>query len=239
VASKYSEVPESIDLNSEKVPTDELFEVVVDVENTGNQDVEATHFDRPLTLRFGEQARVILAEVIEEEPQGIQASLEVDSDRVTLNPVLLNAGDLVCLFLLVHRYDDLRAEGRVLGVRRVQSSVMLQRFIRMSLLDPVGLLFVIVVLFLLDFFPHLVSGAVAAVIFGIALAAGILSGWAAFKGMRAYRRLRRREEALQAKMSSMEKKFVAHGASEHDAHTEEPESGRGPTQVKTDDGAAS
>jgi hypothetical protein len=152
VASKYREVPESIDLDGEELPTDELCDVMVDVENTGNQDIEPKHFEHPLTLRFGEQTRAVLAEVIEEDPHGIQASLDVHSDKVTLNPVLLNAGDLVCLFFLVHRYDDLRAEGRIAGVRRVKRSVMLERFIRMSLLDPVGMLFLLVVFFLFDFF---------------------------------------------------------------------------------------
>jgi hypothetical protein len=60
----------------------------------------------------------------------------------------------------------------------------------------------------------------------------------AFKGVRAYRRLRRREEAQQVKMQSMEGEFVDQDDSQQDANTQEHER-RDPAEVKTDNKGSS
>ncbi len=234
VISRYSDVPDSIELDGEELSTDQLFEVVVDVRNNGNQDVETGHFERPLTFYFGEQARVVFALVIDEDPQCIGASLEVRSHEVELVPTLLNAGDIVCLYLLVYCYDDMQAEGRIVGVKRVQRSSVWEGLRRKSIISTVGTFVTLGLILLIGFFPRIMSSAFAAAMLGISAASLVLILWDSFKMIRDHKRVQRREGSLKIKSRSLEEEFVAEAEVQHDVLTEEFEESNGPVKGTVD-----
>jgi hypothetical protein len=215
VTSRYSEVPETVEADDgAELPADELFEVVLDVRNSGNESIETSHFERPLTLRFGKDARVVLADVVEEDPTGIGASLDVGPDKVALDPVLLNAGDLMCLYLLVYRYEQVQAEGRIVGVKRVKQSSVWRRYRQDNVLALIALLLGIPVFFVLDTFPQIIPPAADAALLGFGAAGAILGARSWYVSRRDYRKLLRREDALRAKMRCAEEELMEGHADE-------------------------
>ena len=97
--------------------------VAVELRNSSGRHIERPHYARPITVGFG-GARILDAEVIEEDPPGIGTTLrgspERDPERVALTPVLLNNGDLVLLEAIVaDAGGEIAVDGRMVGIRRM------------------------------------------------------------------------------------------------------------------------
>jgi hypothetical protein len=98
--------------------------VAVELRNSSGLNIERPHYARPISVGFGEGARILDAEVIEEDPPGIEASLrgvpERDPERVALAPVLLNDGDVVLLEAVVaDARGEIEVDGRIVGIRHI------------------------------------------------------------------------------------------------------------------------
>lgn len=91
--------------------------------NSGNIPIERGDFDNPVTVSFEPPSPIISVVVESEEPEGIGASLSVQRDSVTLNPLLLNSGDKVTLkFILSSDTRKFRVSGRVVGVKGIREA---------------------------------------------------------------------------------------------------------------------
>lgn len=99
--------------------------VAVELRNSSGLNIERPHYARPISVGFGDGARILDAEVIEEDPPGIEASLrgvpERDPERVALTPVLLNDGDMVLLESVVadSLQGEIEVDGRIVGIRHI------------------------------------------------------------------------------------------------------------------------
>ncbi len=95
----------------------------VEIQNSGNHPISRSDFDVPFAIEFEPPAYIISAVVDAEEPSNLGIVLEVAKQKVTLQPILLNAGDKFTLKLLLSsdskKYEVL---GRVLGVREIAES---------------------------------------------------------------------------------------------------------------------
>jgi hypothetical protein len=108
----------------------------------GGLDISPEQYERRLSFTFGENARILEAEVVEEKPQGIGAEViayHFPPDRLILKPMLLNQGDSIHLRVVVENPEmapypsrwrafffgmpspyAVKVEGRILGVRKIQ-----------------------------------------------------------------------------------------------------------------------
>lgn len=108
----------------------------------GGLDISPEQYERRISFSFGENPRILKAEVVEEHPQGIGAEAivhHVPPDTLTLKPMLLNQGDSVRLRVMVEnpkieanlslwralffgRFGlyAVKAEGRIRGVTEIQ-----------------------------------------------------------------------------------------------------------------------
>lgn len=94
--------------------------VVVRLMNTGNQEIVAADYERPVALLFPGAAQVLAAEVNEANPTTLRPVLTVDERRVTLEPCLLNGGDALTVAVLVKSFTgDLVLDGRIAGVKDI------------------------------------------------------------------------------------------------------------------------
>ncbi len=99
--------------------------VAVELRNSSGRNIERAHYARPITVGFGEGARILDAEVLEEDPPDIGVTLrgvpERDPERVVLEPVLLNDGDAVVLEMVVADTitGDIEVDGRMVGIREI------------------------------------------------------------------------------------------------------------------------
>jgi hypothetical protein len=88
--------------------------IVLRIANTGNMPIEASDFERPLSITFP-YCEVISAEVTGVRPAELTATLRMDGPTVTLDPCLLNPTDLIEVQCLLDGSDDLHVECRVVG----------------------------------------------------------------------------------------------------------------------------
>jgi len=117
--------PKGEDGPDEEAAGERVRVVAVELKNSSGRHIERSHYARPISVGFGEGARIVGAEVIGEDPPGIEASLrglpERDPERVALAPVLLNDGDVVLLELVVGGIitGEIEADGRIVGIRHI------------------------------------------------------------------------------------------------------------------------
>jgi hypothetical protein len=70
----------------------------------GGLDISREQYERRISFSFGENARILEAEVVEENPQGIGAEAivyHVPPDTLTLKPMLFNQGESIRLRVVV------------------------------------------------------------------------------------------------------------------------------------------
>lgn len=118
--------PEGEDGSQNGEPEGEQVRVVaVELRNSSGLNIERAHYTRPITVGFGEGASILDAEVVEEDPPGIESSLrgvpERDPERVALTPVLLNNGDMMLLEAVVadSHQGAIEVDGRIVGIRHI------------------------------------------------------------------------------------------------------------------------
>lgn len=94
--------------------------VIFDVLNSGNVSITQTDYDEQVRFFF-KAKKVLSAKVIKTNPKGIKAKVDVFSDNVALNPVLLNGGDSIRLKIFLEKYEDvIDVDGRIVGVKNIQ-----------------------------------------------------------------------------------------------------------------------
>ncbi len=59
-------------------PVEGLEGVTIKVKNTGTEEIQKTDYDRPVTINFGEPARILKAEIAETWPDEIEAAVSVN-----------------------------------------------------------------------------------------------------------------------------------------------------------------
>lgn len=99
--------------------------VAIELRNSSGRHIDRSHYARPITVGFDKEARILAAEMVEENPSGIGATLRGLSDhtpeRVALAPVLLNNGDRLLLEVVVSdaAHGDVEVEGRIFGIKKI------------------------------------------------------------------------------------------------------------------------
>ncbi len=148
--------------------------VVIELLNTGNRDIEADHYQRPLTFRFGDNAQVLSAEVLYEDPKEIRAALSHTTNTVTLEPVLLNAGDIVGIRMLVANANDFGWDSRIVGVTNIKPLTDTIRMARITIPGMVVSLVAVLGVYLPELLlPELLPPALSGVALGL-LAVGTI-----------------------------------------------------------------
>jgi len=95
--------------------------IVIRVLNSGNVPIVPSDYDRTVKFAFGEKTQILSAEVIETNPENIEASVSIVSQKVVLTPVLLNVGDSITLKTLLSQFDGkIDVDGRIIGVKQLQ-----------------------------------------------------------------------------------------------------------------------
>ena len=62
--------------------------IIVEIINSGNVAIKSIDYERPINLDFGENARILTAEVTETTLDSLGASINIEGTKVFLNPTL-------------------------------------------------------------------------------------------------------------------------------------------------------
>ena len=120
--SVKEEVKGRVQITFDGQPVSDATMVILKLLNSGNVPILPFDFLRPVNIGFGKDAQILSAEIIETNPDNIEASVEVGAQTLTLVPVLLNGGDSVTLKVLLTRFEgDVDVNGRIVGVKQIQS----------------------------------------------------------------------------------------------------------------------
>src|SRR2546425_8100170 len=94
--------------------------VVVQLFNSGNEAILATDFVQPLSID-PTRGVVLSAEVIETIPTDLNAQTAIEAVGAKLTPLLLNPGDVITLRLVITEYHaPVLFTGRIIGVSRLK-----------------------------------------------------------------------------------------------------------------------
>ena len=149
LVTKEEEIKGSLQIVFEGKPVEDVRLLEIKVINSGNAPIVSSDYERPVSLFFGDQARILTATVSETFPQSLQATVESKGQAVVLSPVLLNGGDSITLKMLIsHLGRDIKVDSRIAGVKEIHESDRGRaRFIVLILM---GLVFTGVGIFLLQ-----------------------------------------------------------------------------------------
>ena len=101
-------------------PVNKVHLIVLRVSNTGNTPVIATDYERQVSFKFGEGARILSSEVSEADPKSLAASVVSNESGIALQPILMNSGDSVTIKTLLSRYGgNIEVDGRIVGVKEI------------------------------------------------------------------------------------------------------------------------
>jgi len=120
--SVKEEIKSNLQILYKSKPVQQVHLVLVRIFNSGNMPIPTKDYEQPISLSFGEQSKILTAEIAEKEPGNLPASIARGETGIILEPTLLNRADSVTLKMLVNEYDDITIDGRVVGVKEIKQS---------------------------------------------------------------------------------------------------------------------
>lgn len=100
-------------------PVKDAFLSIFRIANTGNVPITTADFEQPIVVSFGEEARILTAEVVARTPKDHPAEIVVDLQTIGVRPTLFNSGDALTIKCLLTELSDVRVSARIVGVRAV------------------------------------------------------------------------------------------------------------------------
>jgi hypothetical protein len=101
VLTVSDEISGRVSVTFDQRPVTNIRLVVVGLKNSGDRPILAADFERPLSVHFGAQARLLSVSVIKQSPTNLHAGVEIDGNKLTLTPMLFNSGDHIVIQALV------------------------------------------------------------------------------------------------------------------------------------------
>lgn len=107
---------------------DEASFIKIHFKNTGNIPVTKEDFHKPLTITFDENSNVAGFRKVVSYPEGLELNSTTDKHSVSIDPLLLNAGDTFLIELFVKGKASIEAiTARITGVQDIKESESIER----------------------------------------------------------------------------------------------------------------
>ncbi len=104
-------------------PVHDVQLIIFKIINSGNVPIKSTDYERPIKLKFGENALILTAKVTEKTPSSLETPIKNEGTSVVLEPTLMNEGDSFTIKMLVNQFDDqITVNGRIEGVKDIQKT---------------------------------------------------------------------------------------------------------------------
>lgn len=118
VILKKDAIKEKLEIFFNKKIVKNVYLIVLKFINSGNVPIEVKDYDEPLSISFGEGAKVLTAEISE----GISTHSTIGGGKIILKPTLLNKEDYMKIQILVSKYSGgkITFGGRIVGVKSIK-----------------------------------------------------------------------------------------------------------------------
>ena len=128
LVSVDAQIHDRIQIMYEGQPTEDVRLTELTLRSAGNMPITPADFVKPVVCDFGKGARVLTAELLTTEPDYLDAKIRwhgdgsgyADISRVELEPLLLNAGDMLTIRCLVTQSAEFDVIARISGVKSVE-----------------------------------------------------------------------------------------------------------------------
>ena len=109
-----------IKVSYEDIAVQSLQLLLLKIMNTGNVSIATADFERPLSISFGSEAKILSSELIASSPSDLSPSISSTAQGIAVAPLLLNPNDYFTIKALVsERQGDVSVTARIIGVERV------------------------------------------------------------------------------------------------------------------------
>ncbi len=123
MVSVSDEVKDRVQILFDDGPVNDVSLVVLKFCNSGSMPILSTEYDRPITLSFGKGSKVLDVEILSMIPSNIKTSVKIDSEKIVVEPLLLNSKDSFVLKILLNNFNnEVDVDARIVGVKQIQSS---------------------------------------------------------------------------------------------------------------------
>ena len=120
VLSTAEEIAGKLQIRFQGESVQGVYLLVIRIINTGNIPIASSDYERPLSIHFYKETRVLTGEVSQSDPININAQIEVHDQSILVMPVLLNKGDSITIKALVSNYSCMpKFDGRIIGVKNI------------------------------------------------------------------------------------------------------------------------
>jgi hypothetical protein len=98
--------------------------IVLRIFNSGNVPIQISDYEQSTQLCFGKNAQILSAEVVGVDPKELNVSINIEENKVIVNPILLNKTDFFKIKILTTKScDQPLITGRIVGVKKISKFV--------------------------------------------------------------------------------------------------------------------
>lgn len=104
-------------------PVEDVHYVMISFSNSGNIVIEKSDQDPDISIgiSFGDGAQIIEADIVQAQPPDLPVKLRVETNKVTLDPLLLNPGDSIVFKALVSQFEgNLDSIGPISDIKSIE-----------------------------------------------------------------------------------------------------------------------
>jgi hypothetical protein len=95
--------------------------IILQIVNSGNIPVIPTDYEIPISIDLGNEAQILTAQIVNTNPNNLRASINVETKRVSMSPMLFNPNDSISLKILATKFGKkITVDGRIAGVVKIQ-----------------------------------------------------------------------------------------------------------------------
>jgi hypothetical protein len=124
LAGMTGEIDGRLQMLFEGAPIHSAYLIVLRFVNTGNVAITPADYQRDLTCRFDDDARIISANLTETTPKNLVPILTIQDPALVIKPILLNSGDSMTIQCILTNFQGkIDIDTRIVDVKRVEGRV--------------------------------------------------------------------------------------------------------------------
>jgi hypothetical protein len=124
--SYSDQVKDKLRITYDGVTVEDLTVALFQFTNSGNATIEPSDFKKPLSFVFSNDVKVLAADLTEKTPEGLELTIKVQDNVVSINPEFLNVKDTFTVRLLTNKFfedKDYRLDYRIIGVNKIKEKI--------------------------------------------------------------------------------------------------------------------
>jgi hypothetical protein len=118
--SVHEGVKDRVQILLDGVPCRDVSLLVIEINNSGNEPIRSSDFERPLRFNCGKEAQLLSLVVDATKPDDLRPAVKSATNEVELTPLLLNKGDWMRIIVLAQDAGAVSPDGRIAGVGTIK-----------------------------------------------------------------------------------------------------------------------